>query len=453
MTDATATLSIAAAAAALRRRDLSPVDLVEHALERASKLQPSLNCFITVLEREARDAARHAEAEIVRGDLRSVLHGLPYTVKDLFATAGVRTTAGSRVLAEWVSDEDAAVVARLRAAGAVLIGKTNTSEFAAGPTNANEHYGAARNPWNPAHVPGGSSGGSAAAVAAGAGFFSLGTDTGGSIRIPASACGVVGWKPTFGRLSRRGVVMLAWSLDTVGVLGRAVDDVAHVLDVLAPEDDGGRPVVLRVGLPVELLAEPCDEEVRQLFDTAMDRFAAAGGRILRVSMPWSQHALPANNLISWFESRVIHEPTFTAQASTYGRAISRRVLMGAAIRAEEYAAAQRVRHRFTRLTERVFHEVDVLALPTLSVSPPPVGVDEVDVAGRRVPVLDALGRFTRFASFTGQPAVSLPCGLTATGLPVGLQLVGPLGSDRRLLAIARACEAASGWAGRSPQAA
>jgi aspartyl-tRNA(Asn)/glutamyl-tRNA(Gln) amidotransferase subunit A len=445
--------TIAAAADALRRGDVSPVELVDDALERAHRAQPSLNCFITLLEREAREAARTAEAELRRGEARGPLHGLPYTVKDVFATAGVRTTAGSRVLEDWVPDEDATAVAKLRAAGAVLLGKTSTSEFAAGPTTANEHYGPGRNPWNAAHVPGGSSGGSAAAVAAGIGFFSLGTDTGGSVRMPAAACGVVGWKPTLGGLPRAGVAMLAWSLDTVGVLARVVDDVARVLDVFGLGDEAAALDVLRVGLPVELLDEPCDPEVRALFDGALARLVAAGARVLPVSMPWSRHALPANNLISWFESHAAHGPGFSARAALYGRAIAHRVLMGAAISAREYAAAQRVRHVFTRLAQGVFSSVDVLALPTLPVAPPPVGVDEIEVAGRRIPVVEVLGRFTRFASFTGQPAVALPCGLTAAGLPVGLQLVGPLGGDRRLLTIARACEGVLGWDGRRPEAA
>lgn len=453
MTDSLPFLTIKQAAETIRSKKVSPVELVRDALARARRLQPRLNCFITLLEDQALDEARHAESEIGLGRYRGDLHGIPYTLKDVFATAGVRTTAGSRVLGDWIPKEDAAVVARLRVAGAVLIGKTNTSEFAAGPTTANEHYGPARNPWDVDRVPGGSSGGSAAAVAAGIGAFSLGTDTGGSVRMPAAACGVVGLKPSIGCLSRRGVVMLSWSLDTVGIIARSVEDSGRVLDSLAPERSVGAdgvPSALRIGLPVELLEEPCDPEVRRVFIAAIDRACERGAQIERLSMSWARHALPANNLISWFESRAVHERMFMAHSKSYGQAIRRRLLMGAAIGAEDYCAALRVRHAFIQRAEHVFRRIDVLALPTLSVSPPLVGVEELEVAGQRVSVIDALGRFTRFASFTGQPALSLPCGLTEEGLPVGLQLIAPIGGDRRLMEAARELEAVIGWKAHCP---
>jgi aspartyl-tRNA(Asn)/glutamyl-tRNA(Gln) amidotransferase subunit A len=448
VTDELPFLTLDPMAEAIRSKKVSPVEVVRDALARARRFQPRLNCFITLLDAQAVDEARRAEREICLGRYRGPLHGIPYTLKDVFTTAGVRTTAGSRVFGDWVPEDDAAVVASLRAAGAVLLGKTNTSEFAAGPTTANEHYGPARNPWDVDRVPGGSSGGSAAALAAGIGAFSLGTDTGGSIRMPAAACGVVGLKPSIGSVPRRGVVMLSWSLDTVGILAHRAGDGARVLDSLSPArgietDAASSP--LRIGLPIELLDEPCDLEVRRIFMAAIDRACERGAHVERLSVPWARHALPMNNLISWFESWVVHERTFIAHSKSYGETMRRRLLMGAAVRPEDYRAALRTRHSFVRRAEDLFRRIDVLALPTLSVPAPPLGAEEVEVAGQRISTLDALGRFTRFASFTGQPALSLPCGLTGGGLPVGLQLIGPIGGDRRLWQIGREFEAAIGW--------
>jgi len=453
VTDGLPFLTLDQMAEAIRGKKVSPVEVARDALARARRLQPRLNCFITLLDDQAIDEAQRAERDICLGRYRGPLHGIPYTVKDVFATAGVRTTAGSRVLENWVPEKDAAAVASLRTAGAVLLGKTNTSEFAAGPTTANEHYGPARNPWSVDRVPGGSSGGSAGALAAGIGAFSLGTDTGGSIRMPAAACGVVGLKPSIGTVPRRGVVMLSWSLDTVGILAHSVGDGAKVLDSLGPMrgvETNAAPSPLRIGLPIELLDEPCDPEVRQLFMAAIGRACERGAHLERLSVPWARHALPVNNLISWFESWVVHEPMFMAHSKSYGEAIRRRLLMGAAVEPKDYRAALRIRHGFVRRAEDLFRRVDVLALPTLSVPPPPVGAEEVEVAGQRISTLDALGRFTRFGSFTGQPALSLPCGLTDAGLPVGLQLIGPIGGDRRLWNIGREFEAAIGWDRRTP---
>jgi aspartyl-tRNA(Asn)/glutamyl-tRNA(Gln) amidotransferase subunit A len=271
--------------------------------------------------------------------------------------------------------------------------------------------------------------------------------------MPAAACGVVGLKPSIGRVARRGIVMLSRSLDTVGVLAHRVDDGARVLGCLSPEPDepaGVAPSPTRIGVPIELLDEPCDPEVRAIFMAAVTRAGEGGARVEEISVPWVRHALPANNLISWFEGWLVHERMFATHAKAYGQAMRRRLLMGAAVGIEDYRAALRIRHAFTRRVEALFRRVDVLALPTLSVPAPPVGAEEVEVAGRRVPILDALGRFTRLASFTGQPALSLPGGLTGSGLPVGVQLIGSIGRDHRLWRIARDFEAATGWARPRP---
>ena len=448
---------LAAIADSLRRRELSPVELVRASLERAAEENPRLNCLITIMEREALAAARIAEREILAGRHRGPLHGVPYTAKDVFATAGVRTTAGSRILADWVPGEDSTAVGRLAEAGAILIGKTNLSEFAAGPTNANEHFGPARNPWDPGRIPGGSSGGSAAAVAAGIGLFSLGTDTGGSVRIPAALCGTLGLKPSFGRVSRHGVVPLSWSLDTVGVLARDADESARVLEAIAGRDErdpatSGRPVEryvpeptsglagVRVGAPRKLLAEPCHPEVRAGVTAALAELARLGAEVEEVTAPWAPHALAASNLIIWAESRSSHERWFPKEAARYGRHMRDQLLIGGAVGAADYLAALRVRRAIARCAASLFRRIDVLALPTVSIPAPPIGQHEVELAGERVPVLAALRRFTRLASATGQPALSVPCGATRDGLPVGLQLIGRMFGEVMLLRVARAYE-------------
>lgn len=440
----------------MRMGTLSPVALTRASLDRARALNPSLNCLLTIVEKEALREAEAAEREIRAGHYRGPLHGIPYTAKDIFDTAGIRTTAASAILRDRVPKMDSTVVRRLREAGAILIGKAHLSEFASGPTNCNEHYGPARNPWNRERIPGGSSGGSAAAVAAGIGCFSIGSDTGGSIRIPAALCGVLGLKPSFGLVSRTGCFPLSWSLDTVGVLTRESADAAAVLAALAGQD-GGDPASrdgdtraltsgladvagLRIGLPRELLAQPCDDAVRTAFMAAVAALEKRGARLVDVSASWIMPALAISSFIIAAEALSAHQRWFPAQAASYGSHMQEVLLMGTALSAADYLACLRVRATIVQRTAALFREVDLVATPTVAVLAPPVGSQVVKVTGAEMGVLPALRSFTRWSNLSGCPSVSVPCGM-ADGLPIGLQLMGRMDGDAVVLCAARAYEA------------
>jgi aspartyl-tRNA(Asn)/glutamyl-tRNA(Gln) amidotransferase subunit A len=457
-----AQLPLPRAAEALRRGEISPVELARASLARARALNARLNCLLTITEKEALKAATAAEREIRAGHYRGPLHGIPYTAKDIFETAGIRTTCASIILADWIPERDAMVVKRLADAGAILVGKAHLSEFASGPSNLNDHYGPARNPWNLACITGGSSGGSAAAVASGIGLFSIGTDTGGSVRMPAAMSGTFGHKPTFGLLSRHGVVPLSWSLDTVGVLSRNSRDAATVLEIIAGYDarDPGSANVpverygerldegvrdIRIGLPRELLAEPCDPDVRSAVLAAVEALGRLGAKIEEVSVPWVAPALAISNLITAAETRSAHERWYPREARRYGRHMQEVLLMGSAIGAADYLMALRVRRAIALRTAEVFREIDVIALPTVSVPAPKIGAESVEVAGTTVPILTALRRFVRWASLTGQPALSVPCGTSRDGRPIGLQLIGRMFEDAALLRVAHAYESTRTW--------
>jgi aspartyl-tRNA(Asn)/glutamyl-tRNA(Gln) amidotransferase subunit A len=454
----------------LRRRELSPVELAEDTLERAAALNPRLNCFITLIGEEALGAARLAERELAGGMVRGPLHGIPFSVKDLYATRGVRTTAGSKVLADFVPEFDATAVARLKRAGAILIGKCNTSEFAAGPTNANIHYGPARNPWDERCIPGGSSGGSASAVAAGLGAFSLGSDTGGSVRIPAAACGIVGLKPTYGRVSKFGVNPLSWSLDTCGPLARTAEDAALVLEAIAGHDpldpttsrheteryaadlDVSRQAMhsLRVGVPREGFWERLDPEVETAAQAAIQKIAELGAAVDEVSVPWVHHAFAPANLISWVESSVYHSAWKDRWATDYGEELLQRCLIGRAISGADYLLAQQARRAIVGRTRSLFERFDLLATPTCPVPAPPIEAETVELNQGREAVRSAMGRLCRLGSLTGFPAIAVPCGFTRAGLPVSLQLMAAPWRESTALRLAHAYQQATDWHRRRP---
>jgi aspartyl-tRNA(Asn)/glutamyl-tRNA(Gln) amidotransferase subunit A len=454
----------------LRRRELSPVELAEDTLERAAALNSRLNCFITLVGEEALGAARLAERELASGTARGPLHGIPYSVKDLYATRGVRTTAGSKVLADFVPRFDATTVARLKGAGAVLIGKCNTSEFAAGPTNVNVHYGPARNPWDERRIPGGSSGGSGAAVAAGLGAFSLGSDTGGSVRIPAAVCGVFGLKPTYGRVSKFGVNPLSWSLDTCGPLTRTAEDAALVLEAIAGYDpldpttsrhpteryaaalDVSTQTMqrLRVGVPREGFWDRLDPEVESAARTAIHKVAELGASVEEVSVPWVHHAFAPANLISWVESSVYHSTWRDRWATDYGEELLQRCLIGRAISGADYLLAQQARRAIIERTRSLFERIDLLATPTCPVPAPPIEAETVELNQTLEPVRSVMGRLCRLGSLTGFPAVAVPCGFTRAGLPVSLQLMAAPWRESIALRLAHAYQQATDWHHRRP---
>ncbi len=444
------------ASAQIRAGALSPLELTQALLERIHQQDEALNCFITVLPELALQQARQAEAEIARGAWRGPLHGIPLAFKDLFETAGVRTTAGTTFFADFVPQQDAAVVQRLAEAGVVLLGKTNMHEVALGVTNENPHYGVCRNPRDPARITGGSSGGSAAALAAGLCLGALGSDTGGSIRIPASLCGVVGLKPTRGRVSLRGVIPLSWNLDHVGPLARCVRDAALLLQAMADYDaqdpycvdhpvedylsgleDGVRG--WRVGLASGEFFEVADRGVLDAVQRAAQVFEQLGVQVEPVLVPEVQQMAQANGLMVVSDAAAFHRQRLESNPQGFGADVRQRLETGAKYSATDYSQARRVQSLARHWFAQFFQEYDLLLLPATPVVAPPIGA--VGAASRA----PQLTRFTAPFNLTGLPAVSIPCGLVmdeGAALPVGLQLVGRAWDEKRVLQAAFAYEQA-----------
>ncbi len=461
--DELAYLTIAEAAAGLRRRDFSPLDLTEACLQRIAALDGKLHSFITVTAERARAEARRAEAELAAGKIRGALHGIPVAIKDLYLTKGIRTTCHSAVLENWIPDRDAAAVEKLEAAGAVLLGKLGMHEFAFGGPSIDAPFPAVRNPWNPAHIPGGSSSGSGAALAAGFCYGALGSDTGGSIRTPAAHCGIVGLKPTYGRVSRYGVVPLSWSLDHAGPMARSVADCAILLQAIAGFDARDEacanvPVAdfhaglgdgiqgLRIGVP---RAEWFDEnlgvhgETQKRFDQALEVLKSLGAGLVELDgKPFAQARL-ANQTILLCEAYAYHEKSFQDAPQKFGSAVRRRMLEGAFLSAADYLAAQRARSVLSRRIRANFERVDVFAVPT--VARPPDAFDALDPNEQNL-----RPSFTHPFNLTGLPAVSVPCGFTADGLPVGLQIAARPFEESTALRTAYAYEQATEWRRRRP---
>jgi len=459
--------TIAEAAAQLRRGKISPVELAEAALARIGDLNPRLNAFITVTAERALREARAAEREMRRGKFRGLLHGIPLTLKDNISTSGVRTTAGSKILKDFVPRADARVAQKLAATGAVLLGKTNLHEFAYGITTENPHYGPARNPWNTECIPGGSSGGSAAALAAGIGFASVGTDTGGSIRIPAALCGIVGLKPTFGLVSCDGIIPLAVTLDHAGPLARCVADAAIVLDAIC-ECDARTPRFyrelmraekkrargkFRLGWPRDYFFERVDDEVKTALERAARQFEKLGARIEEISLPKIGDSVEPSTQIALAEALEYHEGQgyYPARANEYGEDVQKRLEMGSAVRAVDYLRAQRARERVREDFRQAFAKVDAILAPATPIAAPRIGEGSTMVGGESQSVRGALVRMNRPANFTGFPVISIPCGFTSSGLPIGMALHGPQRGEAKLFQIASAYERETEWHLRHPQ--
>jgi aspartyl-tRNA(Asn)/glutamyl-tRNA(Gln) amidotransferase subunit A len=453
-------LSIAEAAPRLRDGSLSPVELTQAHLDRIARLDPALNTFITLCAERALDQARLAGAELRAGDYRGPLHGIPIALKDLYETAGVRTTAGSEFLAEHVPERDCAVAEKLRAAGAILLGKLNMHEWAFGVTNVNKHFGACRNPWTmpprPAFIPGGSSGGSGAALAAGLCMGSMGSDTRGSIRIPSSLCGVVGLKPSYGRVSLRGVIPLGWSLDHAGPMARCVEDVALLFQAVAgydpldpASDDQPVPHVLtglKAGVAGLRVAAPDDKFFRQAHpdvlaavDAALEVFTALGAEVRRVDLGWLAEAGRASRILLGAEAAAFHRERLESAPDRFDPAILARMQRDSAASAADYAALRHVGLLGAHRLGQCFDDHDVIVLPATPL--PAVPIDELGTA-------DAGYNWTQFTApfnMTGTPALALPCGFTGDGLPVGLQIAGPAWGEALVLRAGYAFEAATTW--------
>jgi aspartyl-tRNA(Asn)/glutamyl-tRNA(Gln) amidotransferase subunit A len=452
----TVQLTLEDAAALVREGRVSPADLTEACLARIEAVEPRLNAFVTVTTDLARVQAREATAEIKSGRYRGPLHGIPVAVKDLFATQGIRTTAGSRILADWIPDEDATVVRKLREAGAVLLGKLGMHEFAYGVSSVNPHFGDVHNPWDATKIPGGSSGGSAVAVTAGEAYATLGSDTGGSIRIPASLCGCVGLKPTFGRASLFGAIPLAWSLDHPGPLARTVRDVAiataaiagfdprdpisperPVPDFLAGIDRGARG--LRVGVPTDHVWDQCDPAIAGSVRGAIDALARAGAEIVEIRWPRGAEYAAASSAVLGVEARAYHEGSFPGRSADYGPLIRARLAAQGDVDALTYARSMRLLlEARAGAADRDLEGVDVLAMPTV-----PSRAWTIEEA-KNIPRPSEWTRITRIFDLTGQPAISVPCGIDPDGIPIGLQFAARMWDEAAALRAARAYELVRG---------
>ena len=435
-----------------RSGKLSPVELTQNCLARIEKLNPLLNAFITVTPESALAQARQAEAEIRSGHWRGPLHGIPLGLKDLIDTEGIRTTAASAIFKGRVPEADAEVVTRLKDAGAVLLGKQNLHEFAYGGSSMISYYGEVRNAWDPAHIAGGSSGGSATAVAAGMCLGAIGTDTAGSIREPAALCGVVGLKPTYGRVSVRGVIPLSVSLDHVGPIARTVADSAAIFDVISgsgrkasaerAEPSGStdpKQNVLRVGVPRSCFCEDLDAEVASAFDQALLALKTLAGETRDIEL-----AVPADRSLQSAEAYAYHAELVRRSPELYQPETLRRIRTGQDVtHGEVHERLLELEHARLEIG-RVFEEVDLLVTPTTPISAPSIAElkENLDLLRPREILLL---RNTRPFNVWGLPAISVPCGFTQAGLPIGLQIAGPHWAESRVLQLAQAYELATGW--------
>jgi aspartyl-tRNA(Asn)/glutamyl-tRNA(Gln) amidotransferase subunit A len=456
-------MTIEQVAPLIAARQVSPRELVDALLGRIDQERTRLNAFITVDVDGAREEAVRAESEILREGYRGPLHGVPVALKDNIWTARLRTTAGSRILAGFVPVEDATVVRRLRRAGAIVIGKTNMSEFAYGATNNNPHYGPTRNPWDLTRTTGGSSGGSAAAVAAGCAYAALGTDTGGSIRIPAALCGVMALKATFGRVSCHGTMPLVPHYDHLGAIARSVGDLAIVLRAIAgrdvrdpttnkapvpdwPRELRERPTSFVLGRPREYFFDRLSPEVAAAMDRAVRTFERAGSRVCEVRLPGLEPATSRCRGYALAEATMVHRRMgfFPGRAAEYGDDVRRRLEQGAEVRAEDYVAAAEAKRVIDAAFETALSGVDAIVAPTTPVAATTIGQSRVTIQGEDEAVREALIRLNRPANIAGLPAITVPCGHTPGGLPIGLQIIARLLSEARLLQIAQLYVESSG---------
>jgi aspartyl-tRNA(Asn)/glutamyl-tRNA(Gln) amidotransferase subunit A len=451
-------LELHEAANLIKSKEISPVEITKAYLERIERIDERFNSFITLTADSALEEARQAERDILDGRYRSLLHGVPLALKDLYETQGIRTTAGSRFFVDYVPEKDGEVVRRLKSCGSVLLGKLNMHEIALGITNNNPHFGACRNPWDLQRSPGGSSGGCAAALAGRLCLGSMGSDTGGSIRIPAALCGIVGLKPTFGRVSLQGVIPLSWNLDHAGPMARCVGDVAILLQEVAGYDpadavSANLPVEnylesldkgvagWRIGLASDEFFTNADKEILDTVDAAVHVFSGLNARVEQVEINNGKQAALANGLMTTSDAAAFHRERLQTRPQDFGDDVLQRLQVGAAYTSSEYILARRTQTLLRRQFELFFEDFDLLITPTTPIAAPLiVGLDAVEQA--RI-----LTRFTAPFNLAGLPALSLPCGFTEVGLPIGLQIVGPYWEEGRVLRAGYAYEQAAGRVG------
>ena len=451
----------------IRDKQVSPVEVVEAHLQRIEATEPTLNSFITLLPDHAMQAARRAESQIQAGNYRGPLHGIPVGLKDLFNTAGVRTTSGSRVLDNFIPTEDCTVAARFQQAGAILLGKLNMHQFAYGPTGENFDYGHMHNPWNPEMVTGGSSGGSGSAAAACQCTITMGSDTGGSVRIPSALCGIVGLKPTYGLVSRAGLTPLSWCLDHPGPMVRTVEDAALAMNVIAGYDPKDQATVtrelpdytaaltgsvegLRIGVVREYFEAPVESRVEAAVRAALAQLAELGATITEVSFPMFADSQAISGTILMSEAAAYHRDLLASDGDKLTPSVRLRLEAGLFVTAADYLKAQQGRARFNHEMSALFRNVDLLAGPTEPITAPPLLAGEVAIGDRTVGTTAALTQFTRPYNISGTPAISVPCGFTEEGMPIGLQLAGRPFDEPTVLRAAHAYEQACEWRRRRP---
>ena len=459
--------SIAKLAPLIQKKAISPVEVTRAYLDRIDRLNDEYLAYLTILSDEALVAAHAAEQEIVHGQYRGPLHGIPIALKDLFAVKGVRMTCGSKIMADHIADSDATVVTRLRQAGTILLGKLNMHEFAWGGTSLNPHYGTPRNPWDRTRLPGGSSGGSAVAIAAGLALGTLGTDTGGSVRIPASLSGIVGLKPTYGRVSRFGVYPLSHSCDHVGPMVSTVADAAVLLYAIAgpdPNDPTASAAAvpdytatlkedirgLRLGVPQAYFFEDIEPAIREGVQAAIQHLSGLGATVEAVSIPSIQHVVASSTAIIAAEAYEIHARTMQTRSQDYGADVRTRLLLGACVQAAQYLKAQRFRSLLRQEMLDLLGRVDALVTPTTVLAASRIDQPTVTIGDKEFPVAAHIARATRPFNMTGLPAISVPCGFTSDGLPIGLQLVGRPFEEATVLRLAYAYEQSTAWHTRRP---
>ncbi|HSF33765.1 MAG TPA: amidase [Candidatus Tectomicrobia bacterium] len=443
-------LSAAELAPQVRKRAVSPVEIVEALLDRIEALNDNLRAYLYIANDQALAAARAAELEIGAGSYRGPLHGIPVAYKDIYDVAGMPTTAASKVMAGYLADADCTVAARLRRAGAICLGKLNTHEFASGSM---EVFGSARNPWNTELVPGGSSSGSGTALAAHLVTGATGSDTGGSVRNPASFCGIVGLKPTYGRISRAGIIPLSWSLDHAGPMARTVADIALLLQAMAGPDRRDRSAALqpvpdyqaglrgdlqsiRIGVPRTYFFEHGDPEVIAAVRTAIEAMQQLGASVCDIDLPHAFLGPAASWAIAYSESFTYHRANFFARARDYTPAFLHKIAGAAFLAAEERITAQRLRQVITAEFLGALQTVDIIVSPTTAYPAYPIGGSSPQADMRSL---------TRPVSLTGLPALALPCGFTRAGLPVSMQLIGRAWEENTVLRVGYAYEQAAGW--------
>jgi len=451
-------LTISDALEAIRTEKISVRELVDACSRQIERLNSKVNAFITEIPSEA---AIQAQSPENNASFSKTLHGIPLAIKDLFDMAGLRTTIGSKFFADHIAGQDAFVVEKLKEAGAILMGKTNTHEIALGITGNNPHYGTARNPWDITRIPGGSSSGSAIAVATGMALGALGSDTGGSIRIPASLCGVVGFKPTFGRASLRGVFPLSWNLDHVGPFAKTVRDIALMMQVIAVHDplDPASVKMLtgdymghlkddvkarKIALGVGNFIETSDVEVLEAVREASKVLEALGCKVEKVNVSWLQEAALANKVMTQSDAATVHRDRLKEHPEMFGDDIRRRLEDGANTTLVDYILARRTQAEVKKRLEQFFEMYDFLILPTTPIAAPTIeGHDAVEQAAR-------LTRFTAPFNLSGLPALSLPCGFTREGLPIGLQIVSRAWGESKVLNLGHAFEQETEWHKKAP---